>query len=162
MIPVISALHVIGSIGLYRIAKYTCCAYPWLAFIPVVNLAYMCLIEDELNVESMECKWSIHTPVVLSTIAISILGFVVQKYINTDATIIAGRIMFFSGLVATIINILLAYYGLVDKALPWFWLMLPLSVILLFAPLIFIGSFTLPKRVDSELEEYYDSDVDAS
>ena len=93
----IVVLNLLGSIGLYRIARYTCFRCAWLSLVPVVNLVYLCAVADKLNVESMECDWSIHAYVAISAITLSIIGFFVQKYILTDMTIIAGRIMFCTG-----------------------------------------------------------------
>lgn len=149
----IVVLNLLGSIGLYRIARYTCFGCVWLSFIPVVNLVYLCAVADKLNVESMECKWSVH---VYIAITLSVIGLFVQKYILTDITIIAGRIMFCTGIVTFIIDLSMAYYGIIDKALPLFWLMFIISAPVGFAPLLFVGSFTLPKR----MEAMHDYDVD--
>lgn len=156
----IVVLNLLGSIGLYRIARYTCFRCAWSSLVPVVNLVYLCAVADKLNVESMECDWSIHAYVAISAITLSIIGFFVQKYILTDMTIIAGRIMFCTGIVTFIIDLSMAYYGIIDKALPLFWLMFILSAPVGFAPLLFVGSFTLPKRVEAELEDMHDYDVD--
>lgn len=160
MIVAISALHLLGSIGLFRIARYTCFGLAWLSFIPVVNLVYLCAVADKLNVESMECDWSVHAHIAISAIVVSVLGFFMQKYILTDITIIAGRIMFLTGIVTFLIDLSMAYYGIIDKALPLFWLMFIISAPIGFAPLLFVGSFTLPKRVEAELEDMHDYDVD--
>lgn len=156
----IVVLNLLGSIGLYRTARYTCFRCAWLSLVPVVNLVYLCAVADKLNVESMECDWSIHAYVAISAITLSIIGFFVQKYILTDMTIIAGRIMFCTGIVTFIIDLSMAYYGIIDKALPLFWLMFIISAPVGFAPLLFVGSFTLPKRVEAELEDMHDYDVD--
>ena len=156
----IVVLNLLGSIGLYRIARYTCFGCAWLRLVPVVNLVYLCAVADKLNVESMECDWSIHAYIAISAITLSIIGFFVQKYILTDMTIIAGRIMFCTGIVTFIIDLSMAYYGIIDKALPLFWLMFIISAPVGFAPLLFVGSFTLPKRVEAELEDMHDYDVD--
>lgn len=156
----IVVLNLLGSIGLYRIARYTCFGWAWLSFIPGVNLVYLCAVADRLNVESMECKWSVHAYIAISAIILSIIGFLVQKYILTDMTIIAGRIMFFTGIVTFLIDLSMAYYGVLDKALPLFWVMFIISAPVGFAPLLFVGSFTLPKRVEAELEDMHDYDVD--
>lgn len=153
----IVVLNLLGSIGLYRIARYTCFGCVWLSLVPVVNLVYLCAVADKLNVESTECKWSVH---VYIAITLSIIGLFVQKYILTDITIIAGRIMFCTGIVTFIIDLSMAYYGIVDKALPLFWIMFIISAPVGFAPLLFVGSFTLPKRVEAELEDMHDYDVD--
>ena len=84
----IVVLNLLGSIGLYRIARYTCFGCVWLSFIPVVNLVYLCAVADRLNVESMECKWSVHVYIAISAITLSVIGLFVQKYILTDITII--------------------------------------------------------------------------
>jgi hypothetical protein len=108
----------------------------------------------------MECDWSVHAYVAISAVILSVVGFFVQKYILTDMTIIAGRIMFCTGIVTFIIDLSMAYYGIIDKALPLFWLMFIISAPVGFAPLLFVGSFTLPKRMEVELEDMHDYDVD--
>lgn len=159
IICVISALHIVGSLAVWRIAHYLCLHVQLLAFIPIVNLVYLCYVYDRVSVESYDCEYSVASVVAGVAGVVVLVSLLVLHIFHYDVTIIVGRILFLTGICVLFVTISMAYVVLIWDSFRYPILWVFLSVLFTPCVILLIASFKIHTYVEEGVALYGDVDI---
>ena len=154
VIASICLLHVIGSLAVWKVAKFLCMPVTFLAWIPVVGFIYFMLVADKLVIEAKSMKHSVFTVGVLVTGAMCLVG-VALNFLTTGAVIvIAGRVLVLLGVCVFFIDTVMAYFMFLDEGLNCSMLCVLTSMIIPPPIYMFIASLYIPANLEEVIELY--------
>lgn len=146
-ILVLVGLYCIYGIALFRMGRYMCLHVPALAFVPIVNLLYMCYISDNMMLMLHEQRINVTRFVAPAVLIIGVLAWITNAGVVTNIIWQVAAVTFVLTLSWAYVSILVTLYE--HSLLVW-----TLSLLCL-APIVTLAcSFRLPK-VAEEVAELY-------